>query len=172
MAGFEKHAGEQQEAGWVHNQEQQFLGQYAASAREFSAGHADFDDAYAYLNKSVDDELKMRGFDDPAERANVLHYEEGQLAKRAFAAGKNPAEVIYDFAKHRGYTASGANEEDDEDDKLARLKEGAEASKSLAGPGAKGEGAVTLERLSELADSDPAAFDREWEKAKRSGLLG
>ena len=58
------------------------------------------------------------------------------------------------------------------DDKLERLKAGAEASKSLAGPSGNSEGAVTLESLAELADTDPTAFDKAWEKAAQKGLLG
>jgi len=98
--------------------------------------------------------------------------EEGQLVGRALRAGKNPAQVVYEFAQHRGYKPNGEAKPSEEGDKLERFKAGAEASKSLSGAGAKSEGTMTLERLAELADSDPAAFDREWDKAKQKGLLG
>jgi uncharacterized protein (DUF1810 family) len=142
------------------------INQYAASVRTFSNAHPDFQEAYTFLSKSVDDELKVRGISDPTERANIIVYEEGTMVGRAMREGRDPAEMMYDFARHRGFKANGQ-----EDGKLDQLKKGAEASKSLSGTG-KGEGSMTLSRLSELADSDPEAFDREFEKAKRQGLLG
>jgi hypothetical protein len=157
---------EQQHRDYASNQEQQFLNQYATSVRTFSDKHPDFQDAYAYLAKTIDEELKVRGITDPTERANVIQYEEGRMVGRAMHEGRNPAETVYEFARHRGYTSNGQ-----EDGKLNQLKKGAEASKSLSGAG-KSEGSITLSRLSELADTDPEAFDREFEKAKRQGLLG
>tara|TARA_R100000306_G_C4345685_1_gene127536 strand:- start:30 stop:845 length:816 start_codon:yes stop_codon:yes gene_type:complete len=157
---------EQQHRDQASNQEQQFLNQYAASVRTFSNENPDFQDAYAYLAKTIDEELKIRGITDPTERANVIQYEEGRMVGRAMHEGRNPAQTVYDFARHRGYTPNGQ-----EDGKLDQLKKGAEASKSLSGAG-KSEGSITLSRLSELADTDPEAFDREFEKAKRQGLLG
>lgn len=173
---FEGKAQKQEKETEAQAEERKLMDQYAASVRTFSAEKADFQDAYAYLAKSAEAELIARGYDDPKERAEILLYEEGQIVGRAMRAGKNPAEALYNYATHRGYKTNGqgdvrANGVDTED-KLGRLKKGAEASKSLSGAPSKSEGATTLERLVELADSDPKAFDREFEKARRAGMLG
>ena len=81
--------------------------------------------------------------------------------------------MIYALAGHRAYTATSTNgAATAEDDKLDRLKKGAEASKSLSGGGGKGEENTTLQKLADWPEGDPEGFDREWNKAARLGLLG
>lgn len=154
----------------------QVLDTYARATHEYAAKVPDFKDAYDYLAQAVDAELLARGYTDPIERQNVLQFEEGRLVGRAMQQGKNPAEVIYGLAKHRGYTgkkpAAANGQNGGEADKLARLKEGQAAAKSLAGGGSGAEGVLSLEELVKLADTDPAKFDAEWERARKRGMLG
>lgn len=153
-------------------QQQALLNQYDAATAAFSNRQPDFQEAKAFLVKAIDADLEARGYEDPAERRQLMLYEEGQIVGRMLRQGRDPAEQIFNYAKSRGYTAAGQPKADSEEDKLARLKAGQSASTSLAGPGGRAETQVTLERLAELADSDPKEFDKQWEKARRAGLLG
>ena len=154
--------GASQQAGQV----QVVLDRYAAAVRSFSQTHEDFNDAYTFLGKAVDADLQARGYTDPVERAKVMQYEEGFMVGRAISGGADPAELLYNYAKSRGYKVGG------DENKIVRLQKGADAAKSLGGLKGGTAGEVTLQKLSELADGDPAEFDKEWAKAKRSGLLG
>lgn len=167
VEAFKQQSTQQQEQSKGQAQQQQLLEQYASDVRAFSAEKKDFQEAYNHLAKAMDDDLKARGFEDPMERRNILQYEEGVMVGRALKSGKSPAEIIYNYAKARGYM-NGKGEED----KLERLQKGADASKSLGNVKGKGDAPTTLERLAELADTDPDAFDREWYKAQQKGLLG
>ena len=149
-------------------QQQQLLNQYEAAVSAFSSRQLDFQEAYTFLGHSIDADLQARGYDDPTERRQIVLFEEGQIVGRMLKQGRDPAEQIYNYAKARGYQPRAVSDED----KLARLQKGQKASTSLAGPGGRTEVPVTLERLAELADSDPKEFDKQWEKARRSGLLG
>lgn len=146
--------------------ERQMLEQYAGSVRAFSQKSPDFNDAYQFLAKVIDDDLQARGITDPVERTRIMQYEEGVMVGRVMHQGGDPAELIYNYAKKRGYKGK------EEDDKLTRIEEGQKAAMSLSTANGKGEGAVTLERLAELSETDPEAFDREWENARRKGILG
>ena len=166
LSKFEQETTKRAEQDVQQVNQRQLLEKYAADVRVFHVKQPDFQDAYNFLANAIDQDLQARGYDDPVERANVLEFEEGMLVGRAFKAGRSPAESIYNYAKTRGYAPAG------DDNKLERIEKGQRAAKTLAGPGSKGEGAMSLERLADLYDSDPAAFDKEWEKARRRGLLG
>lgn len=157
----------------------QAMNGYQAAAHEFAAKEPDFGPAYAWLVGAIGADLEARGYADPAERAQILQYEEAGIVGRALQAGKNPAEAVYAYAKARGYTpqardlATGqfAKAETDED-KLARLEKGTATTRSLTNTRGAAEDGVTLERLAEMADQDPEAFDREWEILHKRGALG
>ena len=146
-----------------------FIDRYAQSVNVFAEKNPDFHDAYKFGTAAVIEDLKARGYDDPVERENVLKYEEGMMIGRAMKAGKDPAEVIYNYARSRGYAKKAA---DEEEDTLARLVKGAEAAETLSGAGGETKGAMTLSRLSDLADEDPEEFDKQWDIMRRKGLLG
>lgn len=166
LNGFEEKSVEQEQQQKAQAENNQMLERYAASVSAFSREHSDFNDAYQHLASVVDEELKARGYDDPLERANILQYEEGLMVGKALQSGKDPAEMIYNYAKYRGFGGS------NEDDKLERIEKGTKAAQTLNGPSGSPEPPPTLERLAELADTDPELFDQEWAKARRSGLLG
>lgn len=140
--------------------EQQLLEQYAGSVRAFSKETPDFSDAYEFLAETRDADLKALGYDDPAERENAIKYEEGLIVGRALHRKQDPAKILYEYAKQRGYKPG----DKDDEDKLDRLQKGGDAAKSLAKNKGKTTGEMTLQRLTELADDDPEAFDREWDK--------
>ncbi len=166
---YEERDRQSQEQAKVNGEQNALMARYQDAARTYTEEKPDFMEAYAFMGKSVEDELVARGFDDPMERAEVLLHEEGQLAQRAISAGKNPAQALYELAVHRGYKPNGSPTEEGT---LDRLKAGAEASASLAGPGTTAKGTMSIERLLELAETDPAQFDVEFPKAQRTGILG
>ena len=166
LAALEGKTGEREKQDSAQRTEQQLLDQYTGFIREFSKTTPEFNKAYAFLANSLDEDLKARGYDDPQDRKKAIEYEEGLMVGRAMAAKKNPAELVWNYAKARGYKTG------TEENKLERLTKGQEAAKSLGGAKASGEAELTLEALSKLADEDPKAFDREWAKARKRGLLG
>ncbi len=168
-AEFEQRGQQQQQQEQQQGQTQELLNRYAASVRTFKREAQDYDTAYQFVADARDRELEMLGWDDPAERANRLQYEEGVIVGRALRTGKDPARVLYEYAKARGYKGPAPQQEDD---KLARLQRGANAAKTLNGGKPPQSEEMTLERLAELQDSDPDAADKLWEKMRRAGKLG
>lgn len=168
MTAQEKQALQQQTQ--AQRQTQEMLNRYTASVRNFSREHKDFGQAYQYLTDTLDAELQARGYDDPVERSNLLQYEEGVMVARAMAAGKDPAEIVYNYAKHRGFKpANGATTES----KLAQIAAGQQAAQSLSGKGNAGEpGTTTINQLLRMYDEDPEAADREFAKMAKAGKLG
>lgn len=165
--------GQRNEREAAAGQEHHLLELYANSVRSFSEDNADFNDAYTFLAKSVDKELQARGITDPGERENALQYEEGQLVGRALNGGKNPAELIYNLAVHRGYAKLSGTDGDGAgstgEDRIDTLTEGARKATTLSG-GGKTDPPVTLARLAAMPDDDPE-FDKLWDKARAQGLL-
>ena len=147
-------------------QTQQKLSQYANAVSTFKRQTPDYDEAFQFLNDVRDKELAVF-IEDPNERAERLQYEEGVIAGRAMAQGKSPAQIFYDLAKHRGFGAKLAQEEN----KIERLQKGQQAAKSLGG-GKAPEGEMSLDRLTKLADEDPEEFDKQWRIMQRKGMLG
>jgi len=81
-----------------------------AAEREFKLNTADYDAAVAHLSAARTRELEAAGYTDPVERQRILSQEALGLAERAFQIGRNPAEVIYEIAKLRGYTPAAAQQ--------------------------------------------------------------
>lgn len=136
-------------------QNQAFLNRYSASIRAYTEKEPAFRDAYPYLAESVDKELQARGFEDPNERAQILQQEEAAIVHRAWNDGKDPAEVIYNLAVHRGFKKAAGN-------KIETLAKGQKANKSLSSAAnTSQETDVSLERLAELNGEE---FDKAFEK--------
>jgi hypothetical protein len=161
-----------------------FIDDYRASVDAFAVKQPDFPQAYQFLLKTLDAELEARGFGDAAERAQIMEAEEAAMVIRAKQAKKDPAELVFNYAKFRGFAPAARGPDgkflpkteappaEEADDKLTQLAKGQAAAKTLGGPKGSTEGAMTLSRLADLADEDPAEFDKQWQIAKRKGLLG
>lgn len=166
----QQHAVEEQQGT-----EAQLMGRYETATRTFMEITPEYADAYKFLAKIRDADLETLGYDDPGQREMVIKREEGIIAGRAMTAGKNPAEVLFNYAKARGFKkgAPGNGEDTTETDydKLALIDEGQRSSRSIGGPKGGTEGPISLERLSEMNEDDPE-FDDAFQEAKRRGLLG
>ena len=79
---------------------------YRADANAFARETPDFGNAYMHLVKTVDAELQFRGITDASQRQQMIAQMEREEVAKARAAGKRPAEVIYNLAKFRGYSAA------------------------------------------------------------------
>ena len=102
-------------AAWKTAQEQQFtqtnnvqrISQIAqVQEGEFKKITPDYDQASQHLINQRDAELVAYGITDPMERKNIIAQDAMTIAANALANGKNPAQVIYDMSKARGYSAT------------------------------------------------------------------
>ena len=130
---------------------------------EFRQGHTDYDDALAFVQKSRDAELQALGFVNPAERQSIINQEELALAASSMQRNANPAELVYNLAKHRGWkpgeTSKGNGAADSE---LDRLEKGMAASRTLSGSG-RPEETSSADRLLDDDVSDEE-FDKLWDE--------
>jgi hypothetical protein len=148
---------------------------YASSAREFATKTPDFKDAYEFAITSRGKQLAALGYD-VATINETIRAEEMNLAAQALNNGRNPAEVIYEFAKSYGYTgkapapatpAVAAAPAVDPAAAATLQKAKAAAATSITGGGKPPKGDFDP---ASLADLKGAAFDAAWEKmAKQSG---
>ena len=82
---------------------EQVVNYYAEAADEARDAVPDFDDAYSHLTRWGDQQLKMQGYRNPMQRAQMLQQHEFDLVSQAMHQGFNPAEVIYRKAWEHGY---------------------------------------------------------------------
>lgn len=164
MEGIVSSGKQAQEQGTQVQEQQQFVARYRAAAEEYGTRQKDFTQAYEWLNKNVESELQARGFTDPLQRQQIMAQEEAALVRLANRDNANPAERIYNLAKHRGYKAA-----TDVEDKIVNLDKSTTKARSLGGVGGGTENVGTLE---DLANKSGADFDVAWEKMRRAGKLG
>jgi len=141
-------------------QSNQVMAQYAAAVNSYAKQQTDFNDAYRWLETSVDTELQARGFADATERTNVMMGEELALVQRALLRGDNPAQILYNLAVHRGYKKADAQPAER---KLDQVRKGVAAARSLSGS-APPENEMDLNSILKL---DGAEFDKAFDKWKR-----
>ena len=156
------------EASRTQAEQRAFVGRYVGAVQAFTAEKPDFQEAYRHLFNDRQAEHREAGHTDPELLERMLFAEEAGIVDQAFRDGVNPAQRLYRLAERRGYKPAGAKAPaaapEPEPDKIETLKKGAEGAKSLSTVRGAPESTVTLERLLELSRTDPAAFDREFEK--------
>jgi len=175
LAKIRGQASEREQAAQQEARTNEMLQRYASHVSQYTKQAPDFNEAYAYLAQAREKELELAGYSDPVDRTNRLQYEEGLLVGRAMMTGQDPAHMLYELAKFRGYAKSAPEPKPAaNDNKLATIAKGQKAAKSLGnGSGAANANEVmTLEALTALADEDPDEFDKQFERMKRKGLLG
>lgn len=131
---------------------------------DFSAIQPDYNQAAEFFRKSRTADYEEQGYSgDELNRA--LTQEFVGLVARTMQSGKDPAEVVYNLAKNRGYSAKVRTEVvDKQPDKLQTIARGQQASRSLSQMGGKQGGAtLTLESVSKL---DGADFDKAYAKLR------
>jgi hypothetical protein len=93
----QQRAAVQQYASWATNQEQ-----------EFAKNEPEYHDAYRHAADARDKELQTLGYADPAIRANIVRMNTAEIINNAIQQGRNPAELVWEYARARGFTSKGA----------------------------------------------------------------
>jgi hypothetical protein len=148
-----------------------FRTQVLQSVRSYAAERPDFMDAYVHARQARVAELTSLGYG-PEEALAITFDNEREIINNAFAAGRNPAQVIYDFAIRRGYRPAGEAQLSaapsqiplakpagrarpmSEAEKIALAARGQSASKSLSAAGGAATGTLTLEALAGMSDEE------------------
>lgn len=149
---------------------QQVQSQYSAAASKFAEKQTDFNDAYDFALNAKAAQLR---FEHPqateAQINNAIFASEIQLAAASIKAGRDPAEVVYQYAQTFGYQAPNGDggtapaEKTDSNKaelKLRNINKGEAASRSASGgaSGDTGEG-LTFDSLKNKSGKE---FDQGW----------
>lgn len=145
---------------------------------DFREDHPDYDDAARHYAQARARELLGFGISEGNVKT-MLREEFAVLAQRAMEARKNPAAVVYEMAKGRGYKRGGVAKEPAADKggkaptgagaqtRLKDIARGARATSALqAGGGRSGSGAdaETISRININSKAGRAQFEREFAK--------
>jgi hypothetical protein len=140
-----------QTAEWAHAQE-----------REFSKGQPEYHDAYRYAADARDSELQALGYTDPAARANIVRMNTAEIINNAVQQGRNPAELVWEYARARGFVSKGARRGGNAEAQ-AKIAAGLQAAGGkLNQGGASGEGEMGAKDLAGI--TDPDEFEKAWKK--------
>ncbi len=139
---------------------QQLTTRAAAMERDFAATNPDYDKASAHLFEMRRQELVAAGWTDPAEIQTMMANEATGLAARALQQGRNPAAVVYELAKLRGYAvapppANGAgNGAADATEQLRTIERGQQQARSVGNLRGAGPAPLTAAALAEMSEAD------------------
>ncbi len=167
-------------------EERAFRTQILQSVRSYVRAQPDFMDAYQHARQARIEELSELGYS-ADEAAAITFDNEAEVIRNAYATGRNPAQVIYDYALTRGYPGKGAASQPPvsaplggaaarpaeggmtEAEKVALAARGQAGSKSLSSAGGGALGTLTLEALASLADDEFAEATKgdRWQRLLR-----
>lgn len=144
---------------WAQAQQQAFVEQ-----------QKDYPEAYKFARTGREAELKAFGLS-PMEIQQTIDAEQAQVIQRAAmltAQGNptNPAKLVYDYAKARGYKAEIVAEQKkvpDLDDKVKTIAKGQEAAKGMSTT--SGGAPSEINNLADLAAASSDMTDEEFSKA-------
>lgn len=172
IAEMNKRLNQQEEARKQAESQQDLMQNYTAAANQFEQQTPDFRAAYGHLLTSRVAELSALGYSEQAIR-KTLRDEEMAIAQTAFQNGRNPGEVIYDLAKHRGYVKKveppPQNGKGTAADKLDTIERGQQTNKSLSNAGgSSGDTDMSADRLLKMPmDEFEAWCNKHPAQAKR-----
>lgn len=161
-----------------------FRTQVLQSVRSYARERPDFLAAYQHARNARIAELSMVGYA-PEEALAITFDNELEVIRNAYATGRNPARVIYDYAVQRGYRAGVPDGESSgggqaplqrpvtgamsEADKVALAARGQAGAKSLSSAGGGTAGTLTLDTLASLSDEEFAEATKgdRWQRLLR-----
>lgn len=148
---------EQQERTAQQRLSEQRLMDWAESqGQAFSKEQPDYADARRHALDARDRELKALGYSS-AERAAILRLNEMEVANSAFQQGRNPAELVWDYARARGFAPKARN------DGASKIAAGMQAAGGkLNQGGTAGDGDLSAKDL--VGISDPDEFEKAWKR--------
>ncbi len=139
--------------------EQQMFATIASQVNEFKKSTPDYDDALAHVLEARKQELIAMGAPE-YEAQNRVAMEAQEIAVNSLRSGQNPAQVVYQLAKLRGYSAKQVSQ------KLATIEQGQKAASSLANVAGVGEGpGVSLAEIDSMSEEE---FDKFWSKFEKT----
>ncbi len=133
---------------------------YQNDAIRFLQEKPDFKDAYFHLVAARHKELEAVGIADQGQRNAMIAQEEKGLVAQALQNKRSPAQVIYQLALTRGFSAGQApaptpnSAPSPAAQKIEQIKAGQQKTASLSSAGGSpGEG-MTLEKLANMSDDE------------------
>lgn len=176
----------------ANNQQRQLMVRSAQLEREYLSKQPDFDavsgqsaaynEASMHLMNSRRSELMAMGYDDfgdPAKGILPINQIIGQeaigLAQRAIQLGRNPAELVMENSKLRGYTQKTKAPVETEQEKITRISKGQEVGFSLGqatGSKAPVNKGLDAKSLATMTDEDFTAFMAKAKKSDMRSLFG
>lgn len=162
-----------QQAAQQTQQQLQFTQRFKSTVEDFEAEFTqtqpDYPEASDWLVAQEQKRLEMLGMaPDQAERESINVAV--QLARIALQNGKNPAEVAWALAQQQGFkpkreaeAAAAAAAQPNGQQKIAQLKQGAAAAKTMGGGGTKdAAGQPTLKHANSLDGAAGASAREKW----------
>lgn len=140
---------------------------YAAEQEKaFKAVTQDYDQAAQFLTESRSNEYRDLGHTDQ-EVTQMIARDVEMIKRQAFQQKKNPAEIVYNIAKRRGYQPKTSNQSNGAE-QIDRLRRGQEAGRSLGQAGGSAPAKTGIEALLAMSDGDFArALDKMSPAEKR-----
>lgn len=153
---------------------------YHADARQFMQKEPSFEAAYKHLVAGRHAELQSMGMTDDAQRNAYIAQEETQLVVQAMQSGKSPSQVIYEFAKARGFAPSQSSAPAPAPmqnasaavQKIQQVRNGQQAAQSLSNVGGAAAKTLTMDTLANMSDDEFAAAVDGMSKAQIRQLMG
>lgn len=140
---------------------QQYAAWATAQEQEFAKNQPEYPDAYRYAAETRDQELRSLGYEDPAARAAIVRMNTAEIINNAVQQGRNPAELVWEYARARGYQPKGRR--GGESEAQAKIAAGLQAAGAkLNQGGSTGEGEVSARDLAGI--TDPDEFEKAWKK--------
>ena len=147
----QQRAAMQQVSDWATIQEQ-----------EFAKTQPEYHDAYRYAADTRDKELQALGFADPTQRAAIVRQNTAEIINNAIQQGRNPAELVWEYAQARGFAPKGKRAGSNEEAQ-AKIAAGLQAAGAkLNQGGATGEGELSAKDLAGI--TDPEEFEKAWKR--------
>jgi hypothetical protein len=150
----------------LDSQQRSALRQYASWAtsqeREFAKSQPEYHDAYRYAAEARDKELQALGYSDPAARSGIVRSNTAEIIHNAMQQGRNPAELVWEYARARGFAPRSARTAGDAE-ASAKIAAGLQAAGGkLNKGGAGGEGEMSAKDLAGI--NDPDEFEKAWKR--------
>jgi hypothetical protein len=144
---------------------QAFVNQCAEAVEEFKKSTPDYLDAYGYLKETRVKEFEALGYNQK-QISQLIHDDEAAIAANAFQSGKNPAELIYNLAKTRGFQTPTQKQQAEQ--KMQQINKGVQMSKSLNSAGGKVSNDISLDALAQMSNDEFESFvAKNWDKVAK-----
>jgi len=155
---------ERDQQGAQAQQQQLFVsalqGRTQAMVADFARETPDYGQAANFLAEARDRELRAAGWEDPAERRETINNEAIGLAHRAIQMGRNPASIVYELAKQRGYArpAAATAATSPAAEKISQIAAGQQQARTLGNVQGSAPPALNFNTVANMSQKEFAAF--------------